>query len=584
MGLTALGSRQQSLAGKADALPRVMFGATIAMSVIIIACLGIVFWISFIEGEPDAEYVYTLRNYVSVTLDSRTYEVLWNTLGFAFCSLAVAFFFGIPAAWLVERTNLPGKTIVFTLMTIGLLMPGFAAAMGWLFLMHPRIGLLNTFLIGALGLAEAPFDISSILGMGWVQGLNLAPLSFIMTAAVFRAMDPALEESAQMSGARASRVMGAITLPLAWPGILAAGIYIFTIGFAAFDVPAILGWGNRIFTFSTFLYLLTSPQDVLPQYGLAAALSGVIVVLAGLMGWWYAHMQQRARRYAVITGKAYRPRMTDLGRWTGIAWGFLATYFVLSKLVPILLVIWASLLPYFMFPGKDAFAQMSFAQYLTLPWPLALNGLTNTAILMVLTPTITLLLSICFSWVVLRSRLPGRSLYDFIAFLPHAVPNIVFGVGVILLTLYVLQTVLPIYGTIWVLLLVFIVARVSYGTRMTNSGMIQIHSELEESAQMSGATTFATFREVVVPLLSPTLIYAWLWIALLVFRELTLAVILTTPRNMTLPVVIWTTWLGGGLGQASALVVVMLALMIPLVVLYWFVTGRYGLLSARGDA
>ena len=143
---------------------------------------------------------------------------------------------------------------------------------------------------------------------------------------------------------------------------------------------------------------------------------------------------------------------------------------MLSKLVPILLVIWASLLPYFMFPGKYAFAQMSFAQYLTLPWPLALNGLTNTAILMVLTPTITLLLSICFSWVVLRSRLPGRSLYDFIAFLPHAVPNIVFGVGVILLTLYVLQTVLPIYGTIWVLLLVFIVARVSYGTRMTNSG------------------------------------------------------------------------------------------------------------------
>ena len=584
MGLTALGSKQQSLAGKADALPRVMFGATLAMSVIIIACLGIVFWISFIEGEPDAEYTYTLGNYVSVALDSRTYEVLWNTLGFAFSSLAVAFFFGIPAAWLVERTNLPGKTIVFTLMTIGLLMPGFAAAMGWLFLMHPRIGLLNTLLVGVLGLAEAPFDISSILGMGWVQGLNLAPLSFIMTAAVFRAMDPALEESAQMSGARASRVMGAITLPLAWPGILAAGIYIFTIGFAAFDVPAILGWGNRIFTFSTFLYLLTSPQDVLPQYGLAAALSGLIVVLAGLMGWWYAHMQQRARRYAVITGKAYRPRMTDLGRWTWIAWGFLATYFVLSKLVPILLVVWASLLPYFMFPGKFAFAQMSFEQYLTLPWRLALNGLTNTAILMVLTPTITLLLSICFSWVVLRSRITGRSLYDFIAFLPHAVPNIVFGVGVILLTLYVLQTVLPIYGTIWVLLLVFIVARVSYGTRMTNSGMIQIHSELEESAQMSGATTFATFREVVVPLLTPTLIYAWLWIALLVFRELTLAVILTTPRNMTLPVVIWTTWLGGGLGQSSALVVVMLALMIPLVVLYWFVTARYGLLSARGDA
>lgn len=584
MSLTALRLIPRRLEGRTDVLPPFMFGAAIFMSVLIVGCLAIVFWISLIEGEPHAEHYYTLQNYLSVAVDDRTYDVLWNTLGFATTSLAVAFFFGIPAAWLVERTDLPGKTAVFTLMTIGLLMPGFAAAMGWLFLMHRRIGMLNTWLVEWFGLGNGPFDISTILGMGWVQGLNLAPLSFIMTAAVFRAMDPSLEESAQMSGARAGRTMAAITLPLAWPGILAAGIYIFTIGFAAFDVPAILGWGSRIFTFSTFLYLLTSPEDVLPRYGMAAALSSVIVVMAALLGWWYARMQQRARRYAVITGKAYRPRMSRLGRGVWAAWGFLAVYFILSKLVPILLVIWASLLPYFMLPGKFAFSQASFEQYLSLPWPLVLDGITNTAILMVLTPTLTLLLSLGFSWVVLRSRLPGRALFDFIAFLPHAVPNIVFGVGVILLTLYVLQTVLPIYGSIWILLLVFIVARLSYGTRMTNSGMIQIHAELEESAQVSGATTWATFREIVVPLLAPTLIYAWLWIALLVFRELTLAVILTTPHNMTLPVVIWSTWLGGGLGQSSALVVVMLGLMVPLVVLYWFVAARYGLLSARGDA
>ncbi|MDE0030549.1 MAG: iron ABC transporter permease [Deltaproteobacteria bacterium] len=584
MSLTALRSLPRRHEGRTDVLPPFMFGAVVFMSILILGCLSIVFWISFIKGEPDAEHYYTLQNYISVALDERTYDVLWNTLGFAATSLAVAFFFGIPAAWLVERTNLPGKTLVFTLMTIGLLMPGFAAAMGWLFLMHRRIGLLNTWMMQAFGLTSGPFDISTILGMGWVQGLNLAPLSFIMTAAVFRAMDPSLEESAQMSGARGGRIMRAITLPLAWPGILAAGIYIFTIGFAAFDVPAILGWGSRIFTFSTFLYLLTSPEDVLPHYGMAAALSGVIVVTAALLGWWYARMQQRARRYAVITGKAYRPRMGELGRWVWPAWGFLAAYFILSKLVPVLMVIWASLLPYFMLPDKFAFSQVSLDQYFTLPWRLVLTGLGNTAILMALTPTITLLLSLGFSWVVLRSRLPGRALFDFIAFLPHAVPNIVFGVGVILLTLYVLQTVLPLYGTIWILLLVFIVARVSYGTRMTNSGMIQIHSELEESAQVSGATTFATFREIVVPLLAPTLIYAWLWIALLVFRELTLAVILTTPRNMTLPVVIWSTWLGGGLGQSSALVVLMLCLMIPLVALYWFVAARHGLLSARGDA
>ncbi len=109
--------------------------------------------------------------------------------------------------------------------------------------------------------------------MGWVQGLNLAPLAFIMTAAVFRSMDPTLEEAAEMHGAGAWRVLRRITVRLAWPGILAASIYIFMTAFAAFDVPAIIGWGNRIFTFTTYLYLLLNPQDVLPRYGLAAALS-----------------------------------------------------------------------------------------------------------------------------------------------------------------------------------------------------------------------------------------------------------------------------------------------------------------------
>jgi iron(III) transport system permease protein len=226
-----------------------------------------------------------------------------------------------------------------------------------------------------------------------------------------------------------------------------------------------------------------------------------------------------------------------------------------------------------------AFAQTSLRHYEALNWSLALRGFGNTAILMVLTPTLTLAISLCFSWVVLRSKLRGRALFDLVAFLPHAIPNIVFGVGTLLLAVYVLQTVMPIYGTIWVLLFVFLIARVAYGTRMTNAGLIQIHPELEESAELSGATLAQTARRVVVPLLAPTLIYAWLWIALLTYRELTLSVILTTPRNMTLPLVVWTTFLGGGLAQSSALIVVMLAFMLPLMGLYWFIAGRRGLLS-----
>jgi iron(III) transport system permease protein len=567
-------------AAAGDFLPGLMLLTVCAVTIAIAAPLAVILWLSWTTGSPaDADFAYGWQNYASVFADERTWRVLLNTLGFSALTLAVSLCFGLPAAWLVERTDLRGKTLLFTLMTVGLLIPDFATAMGWLFLLHPRIGLFNQWLMSLFHLREAPLNILSITGMSWVQGLNLAPLAFIMTAAVFRAMDPNLEEAAQVSRASAFQTLRRVTVPLAWPGILAASIYIFTIGFAAFDVPAIIGWGNRIFTFSTYLYLLLNPQDVLPRYGAAAALSTVVMALAAALSWWYGRMQRRSRRFAVITGKAYRPRLTPLGRGAAPAWGFVGLYFFLSKLVPLLLLIWASLLPFFQLPSARAVGVISLQQYFALPWGLALTGLMNTAALMVLTPSVTLLLSVAFSWVVLRSRVPGRAGFDFAAFLPHAVPNIIFGVGALLITLYVLQRAVPIYGTLWVLLLVFTITRLSYGTRMTNSGLIQIDRELEESAEVGGAATWGVFRYVLLPLLAPTLLYAWLWIALLTFRELTLAVILSTSGNITLPVVIWNLWLGGGLGQASALAIVMLALLLPITALYWPLARRHGMLA-----
>jgi iron(III) transport system permease protein len=313
---------------------------------------------------------------------------------------------------------------------------------------------------------------------------------------------------------------------------------------------------------------------------LAAALSTVALVIAALASWWYGAMQQRSRRFAVVTGRAYRPKIIRLGRRRLIsAWTFIGSYLVLSKVMPILLLIWSSLLPFFQLPSQRAFATVSLRHYTSLPWELVFTAVGNTAILAVLVPTMTLAISLAFSWIVLRSRIPGRALFDFVAFLPHAVPSIVFGVGALLLTLFVLQRALPIYGTLWILLVVFTIARISYGTRMTNAGLIQIHTELEESAQMSGATNWQGFRRIVVPLLAPTLLYAWLWIALLVFRELTLAVILSSADNITFPVVVWSLWLGGGLGQASALAMVMLVAMTPLIVLYWVIARRQGLVA-----
>ncbi len=564
--------------GAADPWAILMVSIASFFCLLIIAPLLVVFWLSFFDGSLlDPVIKYSLKNYLTVFAEPFTYKVLLNTAGFSFIALTVAFLFGLPAAWLVERTDLPGKTVLLTFMTIGLLIPGFAVAMGWLFLLHPRIGIINQLLQNYFGFVEAPLSITTITGMGWVQGLNLTPLAFIMTAGAFRAMDPKLEEAAEASGASTLRMIWSVTIPLIWPGILAAGIYIFTVGLSAFDVPAIIGWSNRIFTFSTYMYLLVSPQEGLPRYGTSATLSIVGILMAGSFGWWYSRVQKRSHQYEVITGKAYQPKIIKLGGRAVLAWLYVGLYLFLSKLIPLGMLLWASLLKYFEMPSLEALSRTSLQNYLGLPWELVLRGAGNTSILMLLTPTITVAVSLIFAWVVLRSKIPGRFCFDFFAFLPNAVPNIVFAIGTVLIALFVLRGFIPLYGTIWLLLILYVIVRLSYGTRMMNSSLIQIHRELEEAAYVSGASTWNVVRRILVPIMTPPILYGWLWIALMTYRELTLAVLLSRAENTTLPVVVWSIWLNGGFGQAAALTTVMLCILVPIIALYWMVAQRSGI-------
>ncbi|HXR86471.1 MAG TPA: hypothetical protein VN728_05860, partial [Stellaceae bacterium] len=211
-------------------------------SLVVLILIALVLWMSLIDGEPgDPDLAYTIGNYVDTFGDRFVWRVLANTFAFSGLTLVVAMAIGAPIAWLVERTDFPGKTVVFSTMTIGLLVPGFVTAIGWEFLLHPRIGMINTALIALFHLSAPPISITNLWGMGWVQGLGLAPVAFVMTSVVLRAMDPALEDAAAISGAHPHGALWRVTVPLAWPGLLAAGIFIFMIGFSAFDVPAIIG-------------------------------------------------------------------------------------------------------------------------------------------------------------------------------------------------------------------------------------------------------------------------------------------------------------------------------------------------------
>lgn len=567
---------------RVDPVAAGMVALTVLGTGAVLGLLVIVLWLSFTEGTPgDPLLVYTLDHYRAMFLDGFTYRVLGNTILFSAVTLFVSFTLALPMAWLMERTDFPGKPVVFTLMTMALLIPSFAISLGWVFLLHPKIGIVNQALIALFALDEAPFDVSNIAAMGVIEGMNLTPLAFIMIAVVLRAMDPALEEAAAICGARPWQIVARVTLRVLWPGLLAAAIYVAMIGFAAFDVPAILGLTRRIFTFSTYVFWVLTPSEGAPEYGNVASLSVIMVALAAILSWAYRRTQLQAPKYVVVTGKAYRPRIAMLGKWRPAALCFVALYFIIAQLLPLIMLGWVSLLPYLQTPSAAALAAISLRNFANLPQALLWRAGTNTAILMILVPTLTLILSVAISWVVLRTKIRGRFWFDFLAFLPLAIPAIVFSVAALLTALFVLRKIAPLYGTIWILVIVYVVARLSYGTRMTNSALIQIHKELEESAQICGAATGGILRRVLVPLLAPSLAYAWIWIALLTYRELTLPVVISTSNNLPFAYLVWGFVQASAYGSAAAASLIMLGLMAPVLLAYWLIARRAGMIALR---
>ena len=547
---------------------------------VIFALVAVLVWISFqtgILGSFEADY--SLTNYGELLGDPFVARVTLNTLVFSVVTTLVALIIGLPIAWLTERTNIPGKGLVYATMTLGLLIPGIYTAMGWTFIAHQRIGFLNRWLVSMFGLEQGPINIATPVGMGFVQGLSLAALAFILTAQMFRAMNPSLEEAAKIHGMNFFSTLRRVTLPLAFPAILAAVIYIATIAIATFDIPAIIGLGNRVYMLSTFVYLKTNPgDDEFPEHGVTAALGVLMIGVAVLLTWWYSQVLRQGHRYQVITGKGYRPTLLDLGRFGWVGWAFIGLYVVASKLLPLLLIAYVALTPYVAPPSWEMLGRMSFMAFERVDWDLVFRGLGNTVLLVALVPTVTLVIAFCMSWLIVRSGSRYRYVLEFGAFLPHALPEVILAVAALLLSLFVLKGWLPLYGTVWLIAIVYVVSRLAFATRALNSSLLQIHKELEEAAYTAGLSPVRTSWRILVPLLRPTIMSVWIWSAILVYRELTVAVFLISHDNITLPAVIWSYWNSSATNLAAAVTLVMTGVLTPLILVFWWF-GRRSLMQ-----
>ena len=287
----------------------------------ILILLGMIVWMSLRSGVPGQVSDYSLKNYATILADPYTYRVMWTTLIFSAVTIVVAVPLGFIFAWLVERTDLRYKTLAMSLLSIGILFPTFLKAMGWVFLLHPRIGVINILLMQLFGLTQAPLNIATVAGIGFVQGLTLAPLAYVMISAALRSMNPALVEAASVHGVSQWRTLVRIELPLIWPALFSAVIWMFTVAIAAFDVPGVIGMANNIFTFSTAIYFMINPNEGLPRYGLSGAYGTIMVGVSLVLMIPYFIALKQSHKYQIISGKAYQSRPVELGRWWPLGWG-----------------------------------------------------------------------------------------------------------------------------------------------------------------------------------------------------------------------------------------------------------------------
>jgi iron(III) transport system permease protein len=528
---------------------------------------------SFQAEVAPREFVYTLKNYQNAYASEHTYSTFVNSLIFASGSSALTFVFGTLLAWLTERTNTPLRTLFVPIAVVPLILPGVLESIAWIFLLSPKFGYMNVWLMHLFGLSAPPFNVFSLPGMIWVHSVGQVPLAFLMMTAAFKSMDPSLEESAMMSGANTWQTFKRVTLRLLAPTAGSVLLILFVRTLESFETPALIGIPARIYVYTSEIFLAFNEYP--PDYGRGGALAIGLLLLSAVGVWLYTRATKEGKKFQTVTGKAFRPRQFDLGPWKWAGFSFLMVYFLFVVLLPFLVLFWASFLPFFAAPSWSALDKLSLDNYRYLGgfrpfW----QAMQNSIILSTLTATVAMVLTSLVAWIVYKSRLPGAWILDFLAFVPITIPGIVMGMSLILL--YVAFPI-PIYGTIWVLLIAYVTRFIPYGMRSSSGSILQIHSELEEAAAASGASWWETFKRVTLPLLRPGFVAGWIYICIVSFREFSTSVLLATGESRVLSILLFTMFEQGQVTIVAAIGVLMIVTLLTVVGVFYKLTGKVGI-------
>jgi iron(III) transport system permease protein len=539
--------------------------------------LGFLLWQSFFTPHTAAKpAVFTLGNYAAAYTSVETAKLFLNSVVFAAGTAAFSLVVGTALAWMNERTNTPFKRLFFSLALVPLIIPGILFTISWIMLASPKIGIFNLLLQRWFGTDYVFFNVYTLWGMIWVDGLHYSPMAFLLMTAAFRSMDPALEESAAMSGANLWQVVRRITLALSWPAIFATLLILFVRAIESFEVPALLGMPGGVFVFTSAIFEAIHRYP--SQVGLAAAYGVTLLAITSIGIYFQSRLSASGHRYSTVTGKGFRPRRIDLGRWRYLTAAIFIVYFLLIVASPLLVLLWSSVQKYYSVPSMAALQNLTLDPYrFVLAHPTFGRAIWNSLLLCLGSATIIMLVTSVICWMVVKTKIPGRWVLDNLASLPIVFPGLVLGLSIMV---FYLNFNIGIYGTLWILLLAYITRFMPYGIRYNTASMVQIHKELEESAAMSGARWGSMFVRIVLPLLKPGLIAGWIYIAIVSLRELSSSILLYSPGTEVVSIMIWELWENGQYVELSALGVMLIVLLFILVQVAQFAGGKFGMREA----
>jgi iron(III) transport system permease protein len=536
-----------------------------AAAVLVLYPIYFLFQAALNVGDPEAKPPtdYGLDNFLAL---GRYWEILLNTVTVSLAATVLALLFGFVTAWILSRTNVPGRHVLEQLMAIPYYVTPLLGAFAWSLLGAPESGFVNQ-AWRALGGEDYLIDIATPWGIAWVMALFEGSVAFVMIGAVMKSMDPALEEASQIIGAGRLATMLRITLPLVAPGVLGAAVFVFAEMLGSFSAALVLGLPSRFYVVTTAMYQLVSQYP--PRIPLAAAMGVSLFAVMFAMLFVYRRIVTR-RSYVTITGKAFRPRVMDVGALRYILLGVCVLYVALSVVLPLLTLAYASVQKIAVaFPAA---ANWTLDNYRTATTMNAVrSALTNSLMLGVATATIGVALMGLLSWIIYRSRVPGSGVIEYIVMFPQAVPRLVFAFGIMWAWLIF---PIPIYGTLWLLLIAYLTVFLPLGIRTISGVMLQVDRSLEESAQMCGAPWAYRIRTITMPLLRPGLMAAWLLLFVASVRELGASILLMGPNAKVITPAIVESWFASSAELTAAMALIQTLVVASAMALFVTLTRR----------